>query len=485
MNIKESYSTKEKYENPLVGRYASKEMSYIWSPQKKFSTWRKLWLALAKSEKELGLKITDEQIKQMEENLENIDFEVVSKKEKELRHDVMSHIFAFGEVAPKAKPIIHLGATSCFVGDNTDIIQMKESLILVKKDLLNFMNLLRNFAMENRDIPTLGFTHYQPAQLTTVGKRATLWLQDFLYDYQQVERMIDEIPMRGVKGTTGTQASFLELFDGDGKKCRELDTKVCEMMGFDKKVSVSGQTYTRKIDFFVLSVLNGIAASANKMAVDIRLLQNLKEIEEPFESKQVGSSAMAYKRNPMRCERICSLSRFVMSLIENASNTHANQWFERTLDDSANRRLSIPESFLGTDVILNTLSNVVDGLKVWPLVIRKHVDAELPFMATENILMAAVKEGGDRQLLHEVIRELSMEAGIQVKQYGKDNDLIERIKNCKDFEFIKDKIDSMMEPSNFIGRSIQQVEEFISEDIDPILKKNKDIISKQSQELNV
>jgi adenylosuccinate lyase len=388
-------------------------------------------------------------------------------------------------LCPKAKPIIHLGATSCFVGDNTDIIQMKESMQILQKRLLNLIKSLRDFSLEWKSLPTLGFTHYQPAQLTTVGKRATLWLQDFLYDYEKLTEMIESIPMRGVKGTTGTQASFLELFNGDHKKCRELDKRVTDLMGFNKSVSVSGQTYTRKIDFFVLSILSGISQTANKMATDIRLLMNLKELDEPFETKQVGSSAMAYKRNPMRCERICALARYSISLLDNAAHTHANQWFERTLDDSANRRLSLPDSFLTSDIILNVCSNVIDGLVVWPLVIRKHVDAELPFMATENILMAAVKAGGDRQHLHEVIRELSMQSARQVKEFGKDNDLMDRIRGSKDFSNVKEKLNEMMDPSNFVGRAPQQVEEFVSEDIDPVLKKYSHLLTKEKGELNV
>lgn len=375
------------YEHPLVQRYATKEMSFIWSPAMKFTTWRKLWTALATAEQELGLDITDEQLEEMRNNLYNIDFDLAERKEAEFRHDVMGHVHTFGAVAPTAMPVIHLGATSCYVGDNTDIIQIRDSLQLVKRKLIQVLCTLKGFAMKYRDVPTLGFTHYQPAQLTTVGKRSTLWMQDLLLDLERVDREIETLPMRGVKGTTGTQASFLELFDGDHEKVKALNTRVCELMGFTKAIPVSGQTYTRKIDYFILSVLSGIAQSAYKMCGDIRLLANLKEIEEPFSKTQIGSSAMAYKRNPMRSERVCSIARYVMGLPSMAANTHANQWFERTLDDSAIRRIILPEAFLGTDVILSLLHNISDGLHVWPEVIRSHVMAELPFMATENILM--------------------------------------------------------------------------------------------------
>jgi len=466
------------YENPLVGRYSSEEMNYNWSPQKKFSTWRRLWLALAQAEQELGLAISDKQLEQMRANLDNINFDVAEAKEKELRHDVMSHIHAFGEQCPDAMPIIHLGATSCFVGDNTDLILLKDGMVILQKQLLHLMSLLKDFSLEYKDLPTLGFTHFQPAQLTTVGKRATLWLQDLLFDFENLEYCVNKLPFRGVKGTTGTQASFLELFNGDHDKVRKLDKRVTELMGFTKPIGVSGQTYTRALDSMVLNAVSGTAQSTHKMATDIRLLMNMKEIEEPFEKKQVGSSAMAYKRNPMRSERICSLARFVMSLTANTTHTHANQWFERTLDDSANRRLSLPEAFLATDVILRTAANVVDGLVVYPFVINKHIQAELPFMATENILMGAVKAGGDRQELHEVIREHSMEAGRLVKQEGKDNDLIERIKNDPHFSSVKDKIDAMMHPANFVGRAPNQVEEFITEEIDPVLERYKNLMEK-------
>jgi adenylosuccinate lyase len=375
------------YEHPLVQRYATKEMSFVWSPAMKFSTWRKLWTALATAEQELGLEITDEQLEEMRSKLYDIDFELAAKKESEFRHDVMGHVHAFGTQAPSAMPVIHLGATSCYVGDNTDLVQIRESLKLIKRKLIKVIALLKDFAVKYRDMPTLGFTHYQPAQLTTVGKRATLWLQDLLLDLDRVDREIENLPMRGVKGTTGTQASFLELFDGDHDKVKALNKRVCELMGFKKAIPVSGQTYTRKIEFYIVSVLSGIAQSAYKMCGDIRLLANLKEVEEPFSKTQIGSSAMAYKRNPMRSERVCSLARYVMGLPDGAANTAANQWFERTLDDSAIRRIILPEAFLGTDVILSLLENITDGLHVWPEVVRAHAMAELPFMATENILM--------------------------------------------------------------------------------------------------
>jgi len=469
-------SHRDVFENPLVSRYASRAMSSNWSPQKKFSTWRRLWLALAEAQKELGLPITEKQLAEMRAHLDDIDFAAAEKKEKEVRHDVMSHIHAFGTVCPTAMPIIHLGATSCYVTDNTDLIQLRDGLRIVQQHMLQLMQHLREVSLRYKDLPTLGFTHYQPAQLVTVGKRATLWLQDLLFDYEQLSERANRLPFLGVKGTTGTQASFLELFNGDHHKVRELDRRVTEMMGFNKSLGVSGQTYTRKIDYQVLSSLSAVAQSLNKMAVDIRLLMNLKEIEEPFESKQIGSSAMAYKRNPMRCERICGLARYVISLTDNAAHTHANQWFERTLDDSSNRRLSLPEAFLATDVILRVACNVVDGLQVWPLVIKKHIDAELPFMATENILMAAVKAGGDRQALHESIREHSMEAGRLVKEQGRDNDLIERIRNDPHFAAVRHKIDDMLDPAKFVGRAPQQVEEFVRDEVDPVLARDAHLL---------
>jgi len=475
------------YQNPLTGRYASKEMSYNWSPQKKHSTWRRLWLALARSEKELGLNISEKQLAEMQSNLDNINFELAEAKEKELRHDVMSHIYAFGEVCPTAMPIIHLGATSCFVTDNTELIQLRDGLEIIKRKVLKVLSRFAERAEEFAQMPTLGFTHYQPAQLTTVGKRFSLYLQDFLLDFEHLVEEQEKLPFRGVKGTTGTQASFLALFNGDHDKVKLLNEKVAEEMGFKNTIAVSGQTYTRKIDFYILSLLSGMAQSAYKFAGDIRLLSNLKEIEEPFESSQVGSSAMAYKRNPMRCERICSLSRYVMSLPVNAANTHANQWFERTLDDSANRRIVLPEAMLGVDVILSLVFNVIDGLKVWPNVIDSRVKSELPFMATENILMAAVKKGGDRQKLHESIRKHSMEAARQVKQFGAKNDLIERIKKDSDFDMIHDNMDDLMNPVDFIGRAPEQVDDFIISDIYPILKKYENTLNetKNSDKINV
>ncbi|KAL7566174.1 hypothetical protein ACA910_011249 [Epithemia clementina (nom. ined.)] len=465
------------YEHPLVERYATKEMSFVWSPAMKFSTWRKLWTALATAEQELGLDISDEQLEEMRSKIYDIDFAFAAEKEKQFRHDVMGHIHAFGHQAPKAMPVIHLGATSCYVGDNTDLHQIREALKLVKRKLLKVLATLKQFAQKYRDLPTLGFTHYQPAQLTTVGKRSTLWMQDLLLDLERVDKEIEDLPMRGVKGTTGTQASFLELFDGDHEKVKTLDKRVCELMGFKRSISVSGQTYTRKIEFFVLSILSGIAQSAYKMCGDIRLLANLKELEEPFSKTQIGSSAMAYKRNPMRSERVCSLARYVMGLPDGAANTHANQWFERTLDDSAIRRIILPEAFLATDVILNLLENISDGLHVWPEVVRSHVIAELPFMATENILMECVKAGGDRQDLHEEIRVLSMEAGAIVKGEGKPNDLVERIRKNEKFRVVHDKLDNMIDPQLFVGRAPEQVDEFLTQDIDPVLEANKDLLA--------
>jgi len=468
------------YEHPLVKRYATKEMSFVWSPAMKFTTWRKLWIALATAEQELGIEISDEQLAQMREKLYDIDFEFAAKKESEFRHDVMGHVHAFGEVAPAAMPIIHLGATSCYVGDNTDIVQIKEALLLIKRKLVQTIDILRKFALEHKDLPTLGYTHYQPAQLTTVGKRCTLWMQDLLLDLTKVDREIQDLPMRGVKGTTGTQASFLELFDGDHEKVKALNKRVTELMGFEKVIPVSGQTYTRKIDYNVLSVLSGIAQSAYKMCGDIRLLSNLKEVEEPFSKTQIGSSAMAYKRNPMRSERVCSLARYVLSLPNAAANTHANQWFERTLDDSAIRRIYLPEGFLAVDVILNLLSNIGDGLHVWPNVIRAHVMAELPFMSTEVILMECVKKGGDRQELHEAIRVHSMAAGAVVKGEGKPNDLMERIAKDPIFAAVHGDLERLIDPKLFVGRAPEQVDEFISEEIDPILEANKDLLNIES-----
>jgi adenylosuccinate lyase len=476
---------RDKYENPLVDRYASKEMNQNWSPQKKFSTWRRLWLALATAEKELGLPITEQQIEEMSAHLDDIDFDLAAQKEKEFRHDVMSHVHTFGTCCPSAMPVIHLGATSCYVGDNTDLIQLRDGMKIVRRKLLKVIEIMGQVADQYKALPTLGFTHYQPAQLTTVGKRVTLWLQDMVMDFERLEYELEALPFRGVKGTTGTQASFLALFDGDHEKVKALNSRVGELMGFTKVIPVSGQTYTRKIDYLVLSTLSGIAQSAYKMAGDIRLLANLKEIEEPFEKNQIGSSAMAYKRNPMRSERICSLARYVMSLVDNAANTHANQWFERTLDDSANRRISLPEAFLSVDVILSIVHNVMDGLQVWPQVIRKRVDSELPFMATENIIMACVKAGGDRQELHEAIRTHSMDAGRQVKEFGRDNDLMSRLAKDPVFEAVKDDLADLLDPSLYVGRSPEQVDEFLSEVVNPLLARCQSDLEVEFDSINV
>merc|ERR1719223_1040767 len=446
----------------------------------KFTTWRKLWIALATAEQELGIDITDEQLAEMRSHLFDIDFELAEKKEAEFRHDVMGHVHAFGDAAPKAMPIIHLGATSCYVGDNTDIVQIRDALLLVKRKLVQTLDVLKAFAEKYKDLPTLGFTHFQPAQLTTVGKRATLWMQDLLLDLERVQFEIDNLPMRGVKGTTGTRATFLELFEGDHEKVKILNKRVCELMGFEKSIPVSGQTYTRKIDFTVLSVLSGIAQSANKMCGDIRLLANLKEAEEPFSKTQIGSSAMAYKRNPMRSERCCSLARYVMGLPSGAANTAANQWFERTLDDSAIRRIILPEGFLAVDVILTLLQNIGDGLHVWPEVVKAHVMAELPFMSTEVILMECVKAGGDRQELHEAIRVHSMAAGAVVKGEGKPNDLMERIAKDPLFEAVHNDLERLIDPILFVGRAPEQVDEFIREEIDPVLEENKSYLAVES-----
>lgn len=473
------------YDNPLTGRYASREMSFNWSPQKKFSTWRRLWLALAAAERELGLPITAEQLAEMSEWLDRINFEVAEAKEKELRHDVMSHVHAFGEQCPAARPIIHLGATSCYVTDNSELIMIRDGLEIVAAKLTRAIAELRNFALRYKAMPTLGFTHFQPAQLTTVGKRAALWLYDLVLDLEAVERTIGQLPFRGVKGTTGTQASFLELFAGDHEKVKALDVKVSAAMGFARRVPVSGQTYTRKIDYQVLSVLSAIAQSAQKMATDIRLLAHKKEIEEPFGKKQVGSSAMAYKRNPMRCERICSLARFVISLADNGAQTHAAQWMERTLDDSANRRLSLPQAFLGVDVILSSVASVVDGIQVWPKVIASHIQDELPFMATENIIMACVKAGGDRQDLHEAIREHSMEAARVVKEEGKPNDLLERIRQDPVFAAVHGRLGELLDPAAFVGRAPQQVDEFIADCVDPILARRAASLEAAAESVDV
>ncbi len=474
------------YQNPLTGRYASREMSYNWSPQRKHSTWRRLWLALAESEKELGLPITDLQLEQMRAHLDDIDFEAAAKKEAELRHDVMSHIHVFGALCPDARPIIHLGATSCFVTDNTELIQMRDGLKIILGKLLKVITILADVAEKYKDMPTLGFTHYQPAQLTTLGKRFSLYLQDFVMDVTRVREELEKIPFRGVKGTTGTQASFMELFHGDQEKVRRLDRLVSEKMGFSSSIALSGQTYTRKVDFYVLSVLSGIAQSAYKMAGDIRLLANLKEIEEPFEKSQVGSSAMAYKRNPMRSERVCSLSRYLMSLPVNAAMTHSTQWFERTLDDSANRRIVLGEAFLTADVILSLVANICNGIQVWPKVIHAHIMAELPFMATENILMEAVRAGGDRQDLHEAIRSHSMEAGKVVKAEGKPNDLIERLANDPLFAKVAPMFQDILDPKLFIGRAPQQVEDYLAGTVRPLIASlSKEVKETGTEEIRV
>ncbi|MDY3927883.1 MAG: adenylosuccinate lyase [Clostridia bacterium] len=466
----------DSYESPLNSRYASKEMQYIFSPDKKFSTWRKLWIALAESEKELGLDITDEQIAQMKEHITDINYDVAKEREKKVRHDVMSHVYAYGVQCPKAKPIIHLGATSCYVGDNTDIIIMYEALELILKKLVNLIAELSKFSVEYKNLPTLAFTHFQPAQPTTVGKRASLWLQDLLMDLEDVEYLLSKAKLLGCKGTTGTQASFLELFDGDHEKCRELDRKIAEKMGYDSCFAVSGQTYPRKLDYQILAVLSSIAQSAYKFSNDIRLLQHLKQIEEPFEKSQIGSSAMAYKRNPMRSERIGSLARYVIADAINPAITAATQWFERTLDDSANKRISVPEAFLAVDAILSLYINVVDGLVVYPNVIRQQFMREIPFMATENIMMDAVKRGGDRQELHEKIRIYSMEASRNVKEFGLENNLCKLIAQDKAFGLTEEEIESILKPENFVGRAPKQVDEFMEECVNPILEKYKDLL---------
>ena len=472
------------YNSPLSERYASKEMQYIFSPDKKFRTWRRLWIALAETEKELGLDITDEQIEELKAHKDDINYDVAKEREKLVRHDVMSHVYAYGVQCPKAKGIIHLGATSCYVGDNTDIIVMTEALRLVKKKLVCVMAELASFADKYKAQPTLAFTHFQPAQPTTVGKRATLWLQEFMMDYEDLCYVLSTMKLLGSKGTTGTQASFLELFNGDQETIDKIDPMIARKMGFDSCVYVSGQTYSRKVDTRVLNVLAGIAASATKMSNDIRLLQHLKEVEEPFEKNQIGSSAMAYKRNPMRSERIASLSRYVIVDALNPAITSATQWFERTLDDSANKRLSIPEGFLAIDGILDLCLNVVDGLVVYPEVIRKHMMAELPFMATENIMMDAVKAGGDRQMLHERIRELSMEAGANVKKKGLDNNLLELIAEDDSFNMTLDELKAAMDPSKYVGRAPYQVDVFLKETVNPVLEANKDLLG-LSAEINV
>ena len=471
----------DRYVSPLSERYASKEMQYIFSPDMKFRTWRKLWIALAETEKELGLNITDEQIEELKAHAEDINYDVAKERERLVRHDVMSHVYAYGVQCPKAKGIIHLGATSCYVGDNTDIIVMTEALKLVKKKLVNVLAELAKFADEYKNQPTLAFTHFQPAQPTTVGKRATLWMQEFCLDLEDLDYVLGSMKLLGSKGTTGTQASFLELFDGDQETIDKIDPMIAKKMGFKECYPVSGQTYSRKVDTRVINVLAGIAASAHKFSNDIRLLQHLKEVEEPFEKTQIGSSAMAYKRNPMRSERIASLSRYVMVDALNPAITSATQWFERTLDDSANKRLSVPEGFLAIDGILDLCLNVVDGLVVYPKVIEKHMMAELPFMATENIMMDAVKAGGDRQELHERIRVLSMEAGKHVKEEGKENNLLELIAADPAFNMTLEELQKSMEPSRYVGRAPRQVDNFLKNVVNPIMEENKELLGVKAE----
>ena len=474
----------DRYQSPLSERYASREMQYIFSPDKKFRTWRRLWIALAETERELGLPITEEQIEELRAHADDINYEVAREREKLVRHDVMSHVYAYGQQCPKAKGIIHLGATSCYVGDNTDMILMAEALDIVKKKLVNVIAELAKFADTYKDQPTLAFTHFQPAQPTTVGKRASLWMQEFLMDLEDLEYVKGSLKLLGSKGTTGTQASFLELFDGDQETIDKIDPMIAKKMGFEACYPVSGQTYSRKVDTRVLNVLAGIAASAHKFSNDIRLLQHLKEVEEPFEKTQIGSSAMAYKRNPMRSERIASLSRYVMIDALNPAITSATQWFERTLDDSANKRLSVPEGFLAIDGILDLCLNVGDGLVVYPKVIEKRLMSELPFMATENIMMDAVKAGGDRQELHERIRELSMEAGRNVKEKGLDNNLLELIAADPAFGLSEEELKKTMDPTKYTGRAAVQVEAFLRDVVAPVLESNKDCLG-MTAEINV
>jgi adenylosuccinate lyase len=475
---------RDTYNSPLNSRYASKEMSYIFSEEMKFKTWRKLWVALAEGEQELGLNITDEQIKELRDNIENIDFELAAAREKEVRHDVMSHVYAYGVVAPSAKGIIHLGATSCYVGDNTDLLIMRDALVLIRKKVVNVLDQLSKFALKYKDVPTLGFTHLQPAQLTTVGKRATLWMQELLMDLENLDFAIDKMKFRGVKGTTGTQASFMSLFNNDEEKVKELDKIVCKKMGFEKAYPVTGQTYSRKLDSIILNTLSEVAQSAYKFSNDMRLLQNMKEMEEPFEKHQIGSSAMAYKRNPMRSERISALSRYIIVNSLNPAITAGTQWFERTLDDSANKRISVAEAFLALDGVLNLYINITSNMVVYEKVIAAHVNSELPFMATENIMMEAVKRGGDRQELHEKIRVHSLAAARQVKEFGERNDLIERILADESFGLSKEEILSIIDPSKFTGRSSGQVIDFIEEYINPILEAHKNELGEEV-EINV
>ena len=474
-------SDKTSYESPLASRYASPEMLYLFSPQKKFGTWRRLWLALAKAEKELGLPITQEQLDQMVEHLDDIDFDLAARKEKELRHDVMAHVHTFGAAAPKAMPIIHLGATSCYVTDNTDIILLREGLALIRDKVVALIAALSAFAMEYRSLPTLGFTHFQPAQLTTVGKRASLWVYDLLMDLEVIEQRIASLKLLGSKGTTGTQASFMALFNGDEAKIKEMERLIAADMGFEAVVPVSGQTYSRKIDYYAISALSAVAQSCGKFATDMRLLSHLKELEEPFEGKQIGSSAMPYKRNPMRCERICSLARYVMADTLNPAMTAYNQWLERTLDDSANRRISVAEAFLAVDSILNIALNVAGGIKVYPKVIEKHVMEELPFMATENIMMRVVKNGGDRQQLHEAIRVHSVAAGKVIKEEGRPNDLISRIAGDPLFGLTEEEIRAELSPAAYTGRSAHQVEELVEDYVKPVLARYPQAVGKTAE----
>lgn len=471
----------ERYVSPFSTRYASKEMQYLFSADKKFKTWRRLWIALAKGEQSLGLPVSDAQISELEAHAEDINYADAEARERECRHDVMSHVYAYGLQCPRAKGVIHLGATSCYVGDNTDLIIMREGLQLVRGKLIGVLGLLADFAERYREMPALAYTHLQPAQLTTVGKRATLWMNELIYDYEEITHRLDKLEMRGIKGTTGTQASFMELFEGDEEKVRALDRYVCEAMGFSSSVAVSGQTYSRKIDYQVCSALSGVAQSAMKFATDLRLLQNFKEMEEPFEKHQIGSSAMPYKRNPMRSERICALARYVITDALNPAITTGTQWFERTLDDSANKRIAVAEAFLGVDAILNILLNVCDGLVVYPKVVAQRVRRELPFMATENIMMHAVKKGGDRQELHERLRTYSMEAARAVKEEGGENDLIARI--CADpaFGLTLDEAEALLQPGLFVGRAPQQVTEFLREKVEPILKAHPECLGKKAE----
>ena len=477
--------SKERYESPLASRYASAFMLHLFSPDMRFETWRRLWVALARAERNLGLPVTAEQVAELEAHITDIDYEKAAQWEKKLRHDVMAHVHTYGELCPKAMPIIHLGATSCYVGDNTDVIIMREGLELVRNKLVQVLSRLADFAREYKALPTLGFTHFQAAQLVTVGKRATLWMNELLMDLEEVEHRISTLKLLGSKGTTGTQASFLELFEGDHEKVKELERRIAEELGFDAVVPVSGQTYSRKMDYNVLSTLAGIAQSASKFATDLRLLCHLKEVEEPFEKNQIGSSAMPYKRNPMRCERICSLARYVIVDAGNPAITTATQWFERTLDDSANKRISIPEAFLAVDAILNIMLNVTDGIVVYPKVVRSRLMAELPFMASENIMMDAVKRGGDRQELHERIRVLSQEAGRNVKDLGLSNNLIDLMAEDPAFGMSREELTAHLEPERYIGRCPEQVEEFLSQEIAPVLEKYAAALGGKETELKV